>query len=182
MLCTASKEARDIKIIKEPIKHFRGLAYFRGQAVRDIFQSVGFSGIDDTKIFSGDDRTPDLKATVKLINAIPRNWCSYTVKSGGNSCRFQGHQVWKKTYWIDCKPYNRTGFNKKNFHHINQNQQAKLKNSLTTTDIIISKSNNENKIKFHWSNEQNFDTNRQEDSQVGRDICDNSQIGNVVDS
>ncbi|CAG8821937.1 42975_t:CDS:2, partial [Gigaspora margarita] len=127
----------DINFVKkfnspEPLQHFRRLAYFRRQdsmdpastdlhkfysakqweAVRDLFQSIGFSGIDDTKILSGDDVAktfeqsrekivkiredalllfdfktrakglPDLKATVKLINAIVGNWCDYTIKNG----------------------------------------------------------------------------------------------------
>ncbi|CAG8835705.1 11158_t:CDS:2, partial [Gigaspora margarita] len=124
----------------EPLQHFRRLAYFRRQgpdeeesqdsmdpaltnlhkfysakqweAVCDLFQSIGFSSIDDTKILSGDDVAktfeqsrekivkiredalllfsfktrakglPDLKATVKLINAIVKNWCGYTIKNG----------------------------------------------------------------------------------------------------
>ncbi|CAJ0830229.1 8848_t:CDS:2 [Entrophospora sp. SA101] len=78
------------------------------EAVHDLFQSLGFSDIDDTKILSGDDvskafeqswekivkirqdalllfgfkELPDLKATVKLINAIAGNWCGYTIKTG----------------------------------------------------------------------------------------------------
>ncbi|CAG8783653.1 28869_t:CDS:2 [Gigaspora margarita] len=96
------------------------------EAVHDLFQSLGFSDIDDTKILLGDDvskafkqtrkkiikiredalllfgfksrakETPNLKATVKLINAIARNWCSYTVKS---EAKLSG-------------PKNQTGFNK----------------------------------------------------------------------
>ncbi|CAG8533025.1 6148_t:CDS:2 [Cetraspora pellucida] len=85
----------------EPLQYFRRLAYFRRQ---------GFSDINDTNILFGEDVTktfkqsqkkivkiredtlllfsfktrakglPDLKATVKLINAIVGNWCGYTVK------------------------------------------------------------------------------------------------------
>ncbi|CAG8825047.1 46398_t:CDS:2, partial [Gigaspora margarita] len=112
----------DVNFVKkfnspEPLQHFRRLAYFRRQgpdeeAVRDLFQSIGFSGIDDTKILSSNDVAktfeqsqekiikiredalllfsfktrakglPDLKATVKLINAIVGNWCGYTIKNG----------------------------------------------------------------------------------------------------
>ncbi|CAJ0850941.1 4497_t:CDS:1, partial [Entrophospora sp. SA101] len=110
------------------------------EAVRDLFQSIGFSGIDDTKILSGDDvakafeqsceevvkiredarllfgfktrakGTPDLNATIKFINAIAGNWCGYTVKSDETRVGSKGHQVRKRTYWIDHKAYDGCGF------------------------------------------------------------------------
>ncbi|RIB00779.1 hypothetical protein C2G38_2233014 [Gigaspora rosea] len=91
------------------------------EAVPDLFKLVGFSGIDDTRILSSDDvaktfeqsrekivkiredvllifgfkswakGTPDLKATVKLINAIVENWCGYTVKTY-NGCGFNNQE------------------------------------------------------------------------------------------
>ncbi|CAJ0830395.1 12886_t:CDS:2, partial [Entrophospora sp. SA101] len=106
------------------------------EAVRDLFQSIGFSGIDDTEILSGDDVAktfeqswekivkiredalllfgfktrakglPDLKATVKLINAIVGNWCGYTIKSGETRVGPRTNRVRKKTYWINRVPDN----------------------------------------------------------------------------
>ncbi|RHZ85691.1 hypothetical protein Glove_62g22 [Diversispora epigaea] len=123
----------------EPLQYFRRLAYYRRQ-VRGLFQSVRFSGIDDTKILSGDDvikvfkqsqekivkirenalllfgfktrakGIPDLNATIKFINTIVNNWCGYTIKSRRRKEGPKGQQVWKSTYWIDRKPYNGTGF------------------------------------------------------------------------
>jgi len=54
---------------------------------------------------------PDLNATIKFINAILGNWCGYTIKSGATRVGSKGHQVWKKTYWIDRNPYDGAGFN-----------------------------------------------------------------------
>ncbi|RIB11429.1 hypothetical protein C2G38_2203417 [Gigaspora rosea] len=58
------------------------------KAIHILVQSIGLSDIDDTNILSGDDvakGTPDLKATIKLINAIVENWCGYTVKNNESS-------------------------------------------------------------------------------------------------
>ncbi|RHZ45576.1 hypothetical protein Glove_669g23 [Diversispora epigaea] len=81
------------------------------KAIYNLVQSISFRDIDDTNILSGDDVTKvfkqsqkkiikiredallffgfktrakgvsDLKATVKLINAIVGNWCGYIIKS-----------------------------------------------------------------------------------------------------
>ncbi|KAF0389332.1 helicase: PROVISIONAL [Gigaspora margarita] len=99
----------------------------------------GFSDIDDTNILSGNDvaktfeqsqekivkirqdalllfsfksRTkgmPDLNATIKFINAILGNWYGYTIKSSATRVGSKEHK-YKKTYWIDCKPYSRASF------------------------------------------------------------------------
>ncbi|CAG8807319.1 13742_t:CDS:2, partial [Gigaspora rosea] len=110
------------------------------EAVHNLVQSIGFSDIDDTKILSGNDvakafeqsceevvkirkdarllfgfktrakGTPDLNATIKFINAIAGNWCGYTVKSDETRVGSKGHQVRKRTYWIDHKAYDGCGF------------------------------------------------------------------------
>nr|CAG8512672.1 13710_t:CDS:2 [Entrophospora candida] len=139
----------------EPLKHFRGLAYYRRQVdlhkfyltkqwevVHNLVQLIGFRDINDTNILSGDDvakafkqsweqiikiqedalllfgfksrakETPNLNATVKLFNAIVGNWCGYAIKSKQKREGPKDQQVWKQIYWIDCKPYSGTGFNK----------------------------------------------------------------------
>ncbi|CAJ0835973.1 13410_t:CDS:2 [Entrophospora sp. SA101] len=111
------------------------------EAVHNLFQSLGFTGIDDERILSGDDvakafkelqekiikirqdalllfgfksrakGTPDLNATIKFINAVVGNWCGYAIKSKRKREGPKGQQVWKQIYWIDRKPYSETGFN-----------------------------------------------------------------------
>ena len=81
------------------------------KAIRELFQILGFTGIDDKRILPGNivseafvqscerfieirDQSlllfgfkshakaiPDLKSAIKAINAIAGNWCGYTVKS-----------------------------------------------------------------------------------------------------
>ncbi|CAG8493431.1 14075_t:CDS:10, partial [Cetraspora pellucida] len=59
--------------------------------------ALGFSNIDNTNILSGDDTKakglPNLKATVKLINAIVENWYSYTIKSSATHVGSKEHQL-----------------------------------------------------------------------------------------
>ncbi|RHZ63300.1 hypothetical protein Glove_330g74 [Diversispora epigaea] len=56
------------------------------------------------------DAIPDLDNTIKFINTVMGNWCGYTVKSEQKLVELKGHQVWKKFYWIDRRPYNGIGF------------------------------------------------------------------------
>src|SRR5438128_11633669 len=79
------------------------------EAVHNLVQLIGFRDIDDMNILSGDDMAkvfkqsqekivkiredalllfgfktrakgmPDLNATIKFINAVMNNWCSYTI-------------------------------------------------------------------------------------------------------
>ncbi|RIA86456.1 hypothetical protein C1645_829277 [Glomus cerebriforme] len=48
------------------------------EAIQELFQILGFTGIDNMCTFS---KTPDLNSAIKAINAIAGNWCRYTVKS-----------------------------------------------------------------------------------------------------
>ncbi|CAI2194284.1 11078_t:CDS:2, partial [Funneliformis geosporum] len=49
------------------------------KAIRELFQILGFTGIDDKRILSGN--MPDLNSVIKTINAIADNWCGYTIKN-----------------------------------------------------------------------------------------------------
>ncbi|CAJ0835309.1 13188_t:CDS:2 [Entrophospora sp. SA101] len=144
----------------EPRKHFLCLSHFRKQgydediakdlrktysanhweAVRELFRSLGFTGIDDERILSDDQvkvafetsrerfieiqnqslllfgfksrakETPDLKTAIKAINAIAGNYCGYTIKSKRKLIGSKGQQIWKYSYQIDRKPYKGLGF------------------------------------------------------------------------
>src|SRR6185369_7641896 len=81
------------------------------KVIRELFQTLGFTGIDDERILSGNvvseafalscerfveirnqslllfgfksraKEAPDLKSAIKAINAIVGNYCGYTIKS-----------------------------------------------------------------------------------------------------
>lgn len=63
-------------------------------------------------------KDPDLTATIKMINAISHEWCGYTVKSERHRVGPKNQRSWKRTYWIDHRPYgnkpNKCGFGDKN--------------------------------------------------------------------
>ncbi|CAJ0870776.1 7690_t:CDS:2 [Entrophospora sp. SA101] len=110
------------------------------EAIRELFQSLGFTGIDDERILYDDQvkvafetsrkrfielrnqslllfgfksrakETPDLKSAIKAINAIVGNYCGYTIKSKRKLIGSKGQQIWKYSYQIDRKPYNGLGF------------------------------------------------------------------------
>jgi len=113
------------------------------KAIQELFQILGFTGIDDIRTLSGNiiseafaqscerfmeirnqslllfgfksraKETPDLKSAIKAINAIAGNWCGYTVKSDKKRIGPKGQQVWQYSYQINHRPYNGTGFGDK---------------------------------------------------------------------
>ncbi|PKY58734.1 hypothetical protein RhiirA4_513394 [Rhizophagus irregularis] len=113
------------------------------KAIQELFQILGFTGIDDIRTLSGNiiseaftqscerfmeirnqslllfgfksraKETPDLKSAIKAINAIAGNWCGYTVKSDKKRIGPKGQQVWQYSYQINRRPYNGTGFGDK---------------------------------------------------------------------
>ncbi|UZO23096.1 uncharacterized protein OCT59_015440 [Rhizophagus irregularis] len=113
------------------------------KVIQELFQILGFTGIDDKHILSGsmvseafaqscerfieiqnqslslfgfkshDKTTPDLNSDIKAINAIAGNWCGYTIKSDKKRIGPKGQQVWQYSYRINHQPYNSTGFRDK---------------------------------------------------------------------
>jgi hypothetical protein len=59
------------------------------------------------------EETPDLKSTIKAINAIAGNWCGYTVKSNRKKIGPKEQQVWEYSYKINRQPYDGRGFGDK---------------------------------------------------------------------
>jgi hypothetical protein len=57
--------------------------------------------------------TPDLKLTIKAINAIAGNWCGYTVKSNRKKIGHKKQQVWEYSYKINHQPYDGRAFGDK---------------------------------------------------------------------
>jgi len=110
------------------------------KVIRELFQVLGFTGIDDKRILPGNivseaftqscekfieirnqslllfgfksraKEIPDLKSAIKAINAIVGNWCGYTIKSERKLVGPKGQQIWKYSYQINRKPYNSRGF------------------------------------------------------------------------
>ena len=94
------------------------------KAIRELFQILGFTGIDDKCILPGNivseafvqscekfieirnqslllfsfkshaKTTSDLNSAIKAINAIAGNWCGYTIKSDKKRIGSKGQQVW----------------------------------------------------------------------------------------
>ncbi|GET03050.1 hypothetical protein GLOIN_2v1762477 [Rhizophagus clarus] len=93
------------------------------KVIQELFQILGFTGIDDKYILSGSmvseaftqscerfieirnqslslfgfkshaKTTPDLNLAIKAINAIAGNWCGYTIKSDKKRIGPKGQQV-----------------------------------------------------------------------------------------
>ncbi len=113
------------------------------KAIREFFQILGFTGIDDKCILPGNivskvfvqscekfieicnqslllfsfkshaKTTPDLNLTIKAINTIAGNWCGYTIKSDKKRIGPKEQQVWQYSYRINRQPYNGIGFGDK---------------------------------------------------------------------
>ncbi|RGB21868.1 hypothetical protein C1646_777094 [Rhizophagus diaphanus] len=113
------------------------------KAIRELFQILGFTGIDDKCILPGNivsealiqscerfieirnqslslfgfksyaKTTLDLNSAIKAINAIAGNWCGYTIKSDKKRIGSKGQQVRQYSYRINRQPYNSTGFEDK---------------------------------------------------------------------
>ncbi|RGB28950.1 hypothetical protein C1646_767176 [Rhizophagus diaphanus] len=80
------------------------------KAIREFFQILDFTSIDDKSTLSGDTAsesfmwscksfksrakvTPDLHSAIKTINAITGNWCGYTIESDKKRIGPKGQQV-----------------------------------------------------------------------------------------
>src|SRR5207248_6562562 len=113
------------------------------EVIRELFQILGFTGIDDKRTLSSDTasesfmrscekfieirnqslllfgfkyrekETPDLHSAIKTINAIAGNWCEYNIKSDKKRIGLKGQQVRQYSYQINRWPYNGTGFEDK---------------------------------------------------------------------
>ena len=113
------------------------------KVIRELFQILGFTGIDDKRTLSGDTalesfmrscerfieirnqslllfgfksrakETPDLHSAIKTINAIAGNWCGYSIESDKKRIGPKGQQVRQYSYRINRRPYNGTGFGDK---------------------------------------------------------------------
>ncbi|CAI2163562.1 9021_t:CDS:2, partial [Funneliformis geosporum] len=69
------------------------------KAIRELFQILDFTGIDDKRILSSNivseaftsyaKERPDLKSAIKAINIITDNWYGYTVKSNQKKIGFK---------------------------------------------------------------------------------------------
>ncbi|GBC19783.2 hypothetical protein GLOIN_2v1842826 [Rhizophagus irregularis DAOM 181602=DAOM 197198] len=73
------------------------------KVIRELFQILGFTGIDDKRILS----------TIRAINAIAGNWCGYTVKINRKKIGPKEKQVWERSYQINRQPYDGLGFGDK---------------------------------------------------------------------
>src|SRR6266496_2408146 len=101
------------------------------KVIRELFQILGFTGIDDVRTLSGNivseafaqscerfiellDQslllfgfksrakvTLDLNSAIRVINAIAGNWCGYTVKINRKKIGSKEKQVWKHSYQIN---------------------------------------------------------------------------------
>ncbi|RHZ76767.1 hypothetical protein Glove_193g47 [Diversispora epigaea] len=106
------------------------------EAVRGLFQLLGFTGIDDKRILSDDQvklafgtsQIPDLKSAIKAINAIVSNWCGYTIKSKRKLVGSKGQQIWKYSYQINRKPYKGCGYDGRGFNNQEEVMARKLDN------------------------------------------------------
>ena len=113
------------------------------EVIRELFQILGFTGIDDIRTLSGNiiseafaqscerfieirsqslllfgfksraKEKPDLISAIKTINAIAGNWCGYTVKSNRKKIGPKEKQVWEYSYRINRRPYKGLGFGDK---------------------------------------------------------------------
>jgi hypothetical protein len=98
------------------------------KVIRELFQILGFTGIDDKRILSSNiisetftqscerfikvlDQslllfgfksrakvTSDLNSAIRAINAIAGNWCGYTVKINRKKIEPKKKQIWKRSY------------------------------------------------------------------------------------
>ncbi|CAG8801394.1 34408_t:CDS:2 [Gigaspora margarita] len=80
------------------------------KAIRELFQILGFTGIDDLHTLL---EKLDLLSAIKTINAIAGNWCGYTVKSNQKKIGPKEKQVWEYSYRINHRPYKGLGFGDK---------------------------------------------------------------------
>ena len=129
------------KSVAEDLRKFYSANHWK--AIRELFQILGFTGIDDKRILPGNivlevfvqscerfieirnqslslfgfkshaKTTPDLNSAIKAINAIAGNWYGYTIKSDKKRIGPKGQQVWQYSYRINRQPYNSTGFGDK---------------------------------------------------------------------
>ncbi|POG58028.1 hypothetical protein GLOIN_2v1790944, partial [Rhizophagus irregularis DAOM 181602=DAOM 197198] len=113
------------------------------KVIRELFQILGFTGIDDKRILSSNiisetftqscerfikvlDQslllfgfksrakvTSDLNSAIRAINAIAGNWCGYTVKINRKKIGPKEKQVWERSYQINRQPYDGLGFGDK---------------------------------------------------------------------
>ena len=113
------------------------------KVIRELFQILGFTGIDDKRILSGNiiseafaqscerfieirsqslllfgiksraKEKPDLISAIKTINAIAGNWCGYIVKSSQKKIGPKEQRVWEYSYKINRQPYDGLGFGDK---------------------------------------------------------------------
>jgi hypothetical protein len=113
------------------------------KAIRELFQILGFTGIDDKRILSGNivseiftqscerfieirnqslllfgfkshaKEKPDLNSAIKAINAIVSNYCGYTIKSKRKLIGPKEQRTWERSYRINRQPYNGIGFGDK---------------------------------------------------------------------
>src|SRR5947207_5833632 len=113
------------------------------KVIRELFQILGFTGIDDVRTLSGNivseafaqscerfieirsqslllfgiksraKEKPDLISAIKTINAIAGNWCGYIVKSSQKKIGSKEQRVWEYSYKINRQPYDGLGFGDK---------------------------------------------------------------------
>jgi hypothetical protein len=113
------------------------------KVIRELFQILGFTGIDDKRILSGNiiseafaqscerfieirsqslllfgiksraKEKPDLISVIKTINAITGNWYGYIVKSSQKKIGSKEQRVWEYSYKINRQPYDGLGFGDK---------------------------------------------------------------------
>ena len=113
------------------------------KVIRELFQILGFTGIDDVRTLSGNivseafaqscerfieirsqslllfgiksraKEKPDLISAIKTINAIAGNWCGYIVKSSQKKIGPKEQRVWEYSYKINRQPYDGLGFGDK---------------------------------------------------------------------
>ncbi|GBB88983.1 hypothetical protein RclHR1_15600005 [Rhizophagus clarus] len=104
MACHKAKENLEKSVAEDLRKSYSANHW---KAIRELFQILGFTGIDDKRIL------PDLHSAIKTINAIAGNWCGYYVESDKKRIGPKGQQVRQYSYRINRRPYNDTGFRDK---------------------------------------------------------------------
>ncbi|CAG8448738.1 3917_t:CDS:2 [Cetraspora pellucida] len=79
--CYKSKDNFEKSVAEDLRKNYSANHW---KVIRELFQILGFIGIDDKHILSSNIShakvTSDLNLAIRAINAIVENWCGYTIK------------------------------------------------------------------------------------------------------
>ncbi|GES72985.1 hypothetical protein GLOIN_2v1790944 [Rhizophagus clarus] len=108
-----SEEAKNLKFDQErsiPDTMALKCFYMRNIYGKDIDNEIWDNFCNKKK--QGYDEESAMKG-YKVINAIARNWCGYTVKINRKKIGLKEKQVWERSYQINRQPYDGLGFGDK---------------------------------------------------------------------